>query len=528
MFMDLRKPGVPAELRADVCIIGAGPAGIVLALAFARTRHSVLMVESGGFEFDPDIQQLYSGDVVGREYGALDVVRLRYFGGTTNHWGGMCAPLQEIDFEKRDWVPLSGWPIRRSDMDPYYRQAHKILNLDKYDYDIRTWSPKSQELYPLSREKFVQSLWQFVKQPTGFGERHRKAIRESGNIRALLHANATGIRLEPSGKRVRSIELASLAGGRTKVVARNYVIACGGLENARLLLASTDVQAQGVGNGHDMVGRCFMDHPELLFPKAGLLKGDPDWALYQRARHSVGENKLPHVRLAPQVQRDRKLLNTSLQIAAHVVPDPDAGYLALRRLREGDYEWSELLPTIGDVVTDPVDVARGAYAAVSGQQYVPPQDDDTVLELHSRTEQAPNPDSRVTLIAERDALGMQRIALDWRLSEIDKITVRTMMEMFAAELGRVGLGRMRLDDWLVADDKTWSEDLGWGYHHMGTTRMSDDPRTGVVDANCQVHGIDGLHIAGSSVFPTCGYVNPTLSIVALAVRLGDHLKRRLG
>lgn len=142
--------------------------------------------------------------------------------------------------------------------------------------------------------------------------------------------------------------------------------------------------------------------------------------------------------------------------------------------------------------------------------------------MTTRIEPAPNPDSRVVLVGDRDELGLQRVALDWRLSEADKRNVRQTLELFGAEIGRAGIGRPKI--LYEEDDSGWPEDLGGGEHLMGTTRMSDDPKQGVVDRHCRVHGMANLFVAGSSVFPTAGGATPTLMIVALAIRLADHLK----
>ncbi len=164
----------------------------------------------------------------------------------------------------------------------------------------------------------------------------------------------------------------------------------------------------------------------------------------------------------------------------------------------------------------------------SSPPYPTPYDLAQPIRLYTRLEQTPNPDSRTVLTAEQDRFGLKRIALDWRLSELDKLSLRRSQELIGAEFGRLGVARLRIDDWVLAEDNNWPDDLQGGYHHMGTARMSGDPKQGVVDRDCRVHGIDNLYVAGSAVFPTSGWVNPTLTIVALALRLADHLKKRFG
>ncbi|MGL4618309.1 MAG: GMC family oxidoreductase, partial [Chroococcidiopsis sp.] len=147
-----------------------------------------------------------------------------------------------------------------------------------------------------------------------------------------------------------------------------------------------------------------------------------------------------------------------------------------------------------------------------------------LCETHLIGEQAPNPDSRITLSRDRDKLGMNRVQLDWRLSPIDKYTIKRSQQLIAEEFERSGLGKMQIE--LGDDDASWRS-LRGSYHHIGTTRMSNNPREGVVDEHCQVHGIHNLYIAGSSVFPTSGLSNPTLTIVALAIRLADRIQEQM-
>jgi choline dehydrogenase-like flavoprotein len=345
----------------------------------------------------------------------------------------------------------------------------------------------------------------------------------------VLHANCTAIRLAADGRRVERLELRTLpegtGEGRTaQVRARAVVLACGGIENARLLLASDDVRPAGVGNDRDMVGRCFMEHPELWKPAVGVLAGDLQWALAFRSGETSPYN-IMHLRPSDAMQAREGILNTSLHVTTRLRSDPGAGYEALGRVRHGG--WWERARALGSALIDPGDVLDGVYSRFADRQYVPRQVGPTEVMIRVRSEQSPDPDSRVMLGAERDALGMRRVRLDWRMNALDKRTVRVALETFARELGRLRRGRLRIEEWVGADATSWPEALEWGYHHMGTTRMSADPREGVVDADCAVHGVAGLYVAGSSVFPTGGYVNPTLTIVALALRLADHLRAKL-
>ena len=524
MFLDLRAADTPDRFEADVCIVGAGAAGISLATALAGSKLRVLLLESGGMEFDAATQELYSGAMAGLEYAALDTARLRWFGGTTNHWLGMSAPLQPIDLARRDWVPMSGWPIGRAELDPFYARAQPVLDLGPFDYDTQRWLARFHRHNPFPPEGFVPEFWQNSHPPTRMGEKYAAAIRAAENVTAVLHANVTGIRLAADGGRVERLELRTLEGRAATVRARAVVLACGGIENARLLLASDDVRPAGVGNDRDMVGRCFMEHPELWKPAVGVLEGDLQWALAFRSGETSPYN-IMHLRPSDAMQAREGILNTSLHVTTRLRSDPGAGYAALGRARQGG--WWERARALGSALVDPGDVLDGVYSRFVDRQYIPRLVGPTEAMIRVRSEQSPDRDSRVTLDGERDALGMRRVRLDWRMNALDKRTVAVALEAFARELGRLRRGRLRIEEWVGADATSWPDSLEWGYHHMGTTRMSADPREGVVDADCAVHGVGGLYVAGSSVFPTGGYVNPTLTIVALALRLGDHLRGKL-
>jgi choline dehydrogenase-like flavoprotein len=149
------------------------------------------------------------------------------------------------------------------------------------------------------------------------------------------------------------------------------------------------------------------------------------------------------------------------------------------------------------------------------------------IRLQCRAEQYPEPDSRITLSDQLDALGLRKACIDWHLSELERKTARRMVETVGAEFERLNLGKLELSDWMRPEIEDWRSWVKEGNHHSGATRMADDPRQGVVDRNCRVHGIENLYISSSSVFPTTGTANPTFTIIALAIRLADHLKQKL-
>jgi len=529
MLLDLRQMPTGTALEADLCIIGAGAAGITIARQFTGRPVAVLVVESGGLDLDDATQALYQGKIVGHPYFDLDVTRLRYFGGSTNHWGGWCAPLHEIDFAARDWVPHSGWPIARRDLDGYYATAQTLVEIGPPTYDPLDWQDGKHRFPAFQPDRMVTQIMQLSDPATHFGERYRGDLAAAGNVRVLLNANALGIDSNDTATVATGLRLATLDGIRASVRAKIVIVACGGLESPRVLLLSNTVATAGLGNAHDLVGRFFLEHPHIV--TGGLLATDAgDW------HHGLSERFFKNgiliqavIATSPAAQQAQGMLGYSANFETPVVSN--AGYPAYRHIRDGVANATmpeHLGQDIWNVVTGLRDVAHGVFGTSDKDPYHPPYDLSRPIRLYTRLEQCPNPDSRVKLIGERDALGLNRIALDWRFTELDKQSLRRSQALIGAEFGRLGVGRFKYDDWVLADDTSWPDELHGGHHHMGTCRMSDDPKNGVVDRDCRVHGMDNLYVVGSAVYPTSGFVNPTLTVVALALRLADHLKARLG
>ena len=491
MFLDAQE--VTADLRADVCIVGAGAAGIPLALQLGK-KHRVVLLESGGFEYEPETQDLYAGRQTGIRTDELVQARLRYLGGTTGHWGGWVRPMDKLDFEARDWVPHSGWPIARSDLNPYYDRAHHVCRVKDRKYDPEHWTPPKlrRQGVVLEDPTFHNVVFHTGTGPLRFGTYYREALEKSERIQAVLHANAVDLDTDPEARHVTGIQVSTLGKRRFRVAARHHVLALGTVENARLLLHSDRVQKEGLGNGRDLVGRFFLQHPAIK----KLIFQAPFPTHMSVGRTGLRRDVKITTGLRPEAARRHLLLNHHFLVHRNEVDDE----LPLAP------EIRQLMVAMGE--------AKAAHPAGWGLMF-----------LEERPEQAPNPDSRVTLDDERDALGMRRVVLDWRLTELDLHTLHEVQRLFLESFR----GRGRLYGWNEGYDPTRVRRrfVHGGYHHYGTTRMHDDPARGVVDARCRVHGIDNLHVAGGSVFPTTGYANPTLTIVALALRLADELERLL-
>ena len=285
MLLDARQVAPGSTLTADVCIIGAGAAGITLARALAASGHTVVLLESGGFQPDDATQALYRGSSVGLPldpigHQGLDGPRLRYFGGTTNHWAGYCRPFPELDFEPRSYVPRSGWPMARAALDPYYAVAEDTCRLGPYDYDVSSWEARGALKVPiLNSETTPHTIVQLTTQPR-FGVIYRDDLTRSPAIQLVLWANVTRLGLADDGSAISTIDVKTLSGNVFAAVATAYVVATGGLEVPRLLLASNDKRPAGIGNEHDLVGRHFMEHVNVAGGPVALTIGEAEIAPY--------------------------------------------------------------------------------------------------------------------------------------------------------------------------------------------------------------------------------------------------------
>lgn len=511
--------------ESEVCVIGAGVAGQTLAMSLAKRGVDVLLCESGKRDFDPDIQKLARGHNSGEIYYDLDTARLRLYGGTAAIWGGRCAELDPIDFEARDYIPHSGWPISKTDLDPYYDLAFETLGL-KRPAEGRLWKELKKSKPPFDSQKLEAGLWCFDEN----GERFTNPRRgELDRVRTLLEANLIEMDVSETGE-VRSATFTNLAGKKLRVKAKTFVLAAGAMESVRLLMCGVPARPNGFGNAHDQLGRYFMEHPHArggqIVPTnmARAIRAIP------RALRVKGLRYAAYLRPSEVLQREAGILNSSLSFAPrrheglqmgafratkdklkHDLPSTKfwrSFYKNLKAIGIKGREWTDPWPTVHKLRRK--SDKFGLYAVI-------------------RAEQSPNPDSRLTLTDETDALGLRRLDLQWRLNELDKRSVRVLMETLDAEFKRLGWGEVMPASWLNDPEQLWNFDplisahsIG-GYHHMGGTRMGTDTKTSVVDADCKLHESPNLFVASSSVFPTGGWANPTVTIMALAERLGAHI-----
>jgi choline dehydrogenase-like flavoprotein len=528
LFHDGRELEHGAEIRSDICIVGAGPAGIAIAREFLGQRRRVALLTSGGLQFDRRVQRLYRGENVGRPSFSTYRSRVRMFGGSTTRWAGQCRPLERLDFERRDWVPHSGWPFSKDHLEPFYRRAQVVCALGPYDYEPGAWASNGVRALPVDPRTLDVRIYQF-SHPTDLGKAYQADLEAATNVDVYLHADVVEIDVDEDVRRVTGLTVATSPDARVRFTADQYVLACGGIENSRLLLASNRIAKSGLGNAHDLVGRFYTDHPFFF---AGWF--EPSRPELARTLHVVDYDRIgweqrAHAALSlPESTRRAECLNDG---AVYFVPRP-----SYKTQPAYFTPGMQSLSGLADMLTglDPLDRSALTHlrSVVGGlpdlgralaQRVVEAARPHSRLALRTAIETTPNPESRVKLGTRRDALGMPAVVVDWRINADDRRGLARLYEVARTELQRLGIGR--LVENVPRDDEGWPTSMTGGMHHMGTTRMHDDPRQGVVDASARVHDLANLYVAGSSVFPTGGVANPTLTIVALAIRLADHLKQ---
>lgn len=505
-FIDARELPGGSEIVADLVVIGAGMAGIAIAREWAGSGRTVAFIESGGREFDADVQDLYRGsgllagpDNADRPFDDhLHQGRRRQLGGSGNIWGGKCVALDPADFARREWIPRSGWPVTRRSLQPFYDRASDLLGIPHFPAGEAGLTEAGRPQLALG-SRFFSAPRHFspytgvldAKRFDGF----RTQPFEPANITVWLNANVVELKLAARGGSIERLDIACLNGKRHAARGRAYVLATGGIENARLLLASNSVEKAGVGNRADLVGRYFQGH--VTYGVTDRAQGTASGVYLSRARNM-------------------DLYTQGFELKSHCVFAPTLA--AQRRARLGNCTF-----TLGRL-SQPL-AAQAEVTAI--QQLASAVDGDAAngQQLYGfvMSEHLPNPDSRVSLGSATDALGMPRVRLEWRYSAADWRSLEGSVAALSAAFAESGAGRVCFP----AERPRFIAIAGASRHHMGTTRMHADPAEGVVDETSRVHGVANLYVAGSSVFPTSGIGNPTLTLLAMTLRLSDHLKSEL-
>jgi choline dehydrogenase-like flavoprotein len=521
MILDLQSTSERLELSSDICVIGSGAAGLAIASEMVQSRVNVLLVESGGEQLETPTQALYDVAISGLPHPGSTQGRFRVLGGSTTRWGGQALPLIPSDFEKRDWVAHSGWPISFDELGPYYERAHRFLMLDRFNFDTDLF--KQLSISPPSfhedQLRYHFSKWSPIP---NLRERYLPDIRSSDCCSLLLHANVTEIELDEKLNRVIAIRVRSLKGHTATLRARRFVLCVGGIETARLLLSNNRQLAAGIGNENDLVGRYFQDHPSAFI--GTLNSADP--ANVQRrfnVFHKGGLKYSVRCTATPKWQRQHQALNISMGISFEddhnlALQEIKDVYIAVQHRR---LSWSVLKKLLSSMRHPRTALLPAYHYALRGRTFIP----GARMRIAVTTEQEPSPESRVLLSDSVDALGTPRADVRWQPTNLSRHTIRQFAQTLGDEFRLAGLGEIALEPWVLEDSPQWTDHITDQYHHIGTARMHDSAQWGVVDRNCKVHSISNLFIAGSAVFPTSGHSNPTLTIIALCMRLADRLRK---
>ena len=544
MILDYMDGDTPSDHEADLCIVGAGPAGIAIARAFAGSHLRVCVIEGGGLAGEERSQSLYEGKSMGDVALDAGTSRMRVLGGSCTLWGGGCIPLADSDMEPREWVPDSGWPLRYADLAPWYEQARAFCRIDAgHGFGPGAFDGQTPRA-PLDLDPDHLTNYTFARSPITFGDAYRDELGRLPNVTVLLHANAMALESNETASEVTGLRIGTSDGRRGRVRARHYVLAAGGIENARILLLSDEVAPHGIGNDRDLVGRYFMDHPSGRI--GSVVSSTPD-RLTRPYERTIGKVRAPlasEIGLALSAQRRHRVLNGRVHPFA-VEGDVPHGIRALRDVRaalrpptrdEGALLEARLCAALQNGPAGAVAVPQGlaisairlglnigdVIRAVAQKIGDRPTVRSERVDLVGFFEQAPNRDSRVLLDESRDALGLRKVRIDWRLTDLDRHTWQTLTALSGQRLADACGGRFEAAPWV--DDDSVSPEVHGTAHHMGSTRMASSPDQGVVDPNGKVHGVANLHVAGSSVFPTGGWAFPTFTLIALSLRLAEQLR----
>jgi choline dehydrogenase-like flavoprotein len=463
----------------DVCIIGAGAAGISIAVTLAERGHRVLLCEGGDADYSERSQDSYRGEVVGDPYLPLYGARLRYLGGSTNHWGGICRRLDRYDFTAKAAASETAWPIGRDAISPYYRAAVSMLGLEP--------TPADQPITDSGFKRIYFSLGH----PTRMKDKYAATLSESTTLECCLTANLFA--LETQNGEVTGATFRNYQGDYRQVQARYFVLACGGIDNSRLLLWCNQQSNGQLIPQAALLGRYWMEHPHATVGKA---------LLFEPA--ALGLDEVYNVFLSPTAESiaARSMLNSGLRL--HRM-NAEATQALIDEL-------AQQAPTLAGRLRIWQAQGRVIHGAV----------------LRAAWEQEPRYDNRIELSDELDDLGVPRSRLVWRQSELDRHTIRESMLLLGEYLRDHDVGRLQLADWLADTPVQLPIDGELaGRHHMGGTRMSLNAEEGIVNTDCRLFAQDNVYVAGSSVFASAGHANPTLTLVQLALRLCDHLESKL-
>lgn len=501
------------DLTADICVIGAGAAGMAIAESFLGKNVKVVVIESGNFKFNQDIQNYYEIENVGLKFNGGFGGRFRTMGGSTTQWGGQALPLTQLDFKQKPWLKNTGWPIKKEDLDPYYKKALKFLNVDDLDFDDQIF--KKIGIKPLSFDNtFNYHVSKWSPNPN-VRNIYKKQFEESQNVEILLNTNLLKIQCSERQNNVDFI-IAGDVSKQIKITARYYVLGCGGIENARIILHNS-IASQSP------VGKYLQDHPSI---EIGHLVTKSRRKIQQFFNIHYWRKWQYSIRLSAcdEFQEREQCVNASVSIMFTPQPSSFIGRLNLLKKSVAEKKTIQTLKQTFAVIFKVYEILPVAYYYIVHKfQYKP----GAYFPIKISFEQEPSEDSWVKLSEKKsDALGIPLSKINWDITEATWITTIKIAEELTKEFKKHNLGEVVLYPNIFRENPDWKKLFGDVNHHIGTTRMGDDPLKSVVDSDCKIWEIDNLYVTGSSVFPTSGHSNPTLTLIALSYRLAEHLHKK--
>ncbi len=535
-----------SDAQQDVCVIGAGTIGISLALELERLGCSVLLLESGGIRYSAEAQTLSDAEIANpAHHVAMAIAVQRRLGGASNLWGGRCVAMEESDFAARPFIPHSGWPISLADVAPYYASACKYLGcgVPEFDDPVRDLSTGDDDF-------LFSRLERWSARPR-LAATYERRLRDSRMIDLRLQATVVSLNHAEDG-RVISLGLRDLSGHEATIAPRCVMLAAGGLENTRLLLLTQRERPNSLGGSDGPLGRYYMGHLYGLLAemtiRSPILDNSIEYYL-SRDRHYVRRRFTPSATLQARMGlsnvslwpdypaiRNAEHRNGIMSLAYLALAVPPVGRMIVAELIRRHYVGSgkpAWLPHLANILRDAPSTAAFIPTFVYRRYIMHPhmpgffqRNAARRYAIRFHAEHLPNPDSRVTLARETDALGVPRLAIDFRYSDADTAPLIRAHECFAQWLDGTGLGAVH---WMVPREASGAHIIAQcydGHHQIGTTRMSVSAVTGVVDTDCRVHGCANLFVAGSSVFPTSAEANPTLTALALGLRTAKLVAER--
>jgi choline dehydrogenase-like flavoprotein len=512
------------SFEADICIIGSGAAGFACAVSLLDAGLRVLLVESGRTKLDEEITKLHQGEVSNQPHTGIHEGRARVVGGTTTKWGGQALPFMAEDFQYRCHVNESGWPITASELAPYYRKAEHILGTDpSVPFGFQPWQDWRVQPPEFSANSIDLLVTKWCKIPN-FAQQHGDKIRQSATIDLLRNASVTQLLPTADGSAVQALTIRSIEGKEGCIRARYVIAATGAIETVRLFLNSREFGANGLGNDYGLVGKYFQDHVAAtvgqVLPKSRRRMHDLFDPFYRN-----GFKYLPRLRLSPALAQELRVLHASAQVLfpMEAYSPLTVGKRLLATLRRRQLPRAQELK----ILASPrllLTMAKGLLRWKLGKRGSSASTGPIWLEVHC--EQEPLADSYITLSTSTDAMQMPRVKLHWTISDLTISTIQTVARLLQAEFEQAGLGTVKLVPWLeegTDNPRRWLTDT---FHQAGGLRMAADETKGVVDAACKVFGISNLYVASSAVFPTSSFSNPTMTIIALAIRISEAVAQR--